>query len=114
MKPQPSLDESIRLIVRNFVLVTQQRIQGSIDRLLDCRPGDGDILDELYELHELITNSSEFVVDSTLESSFLLAEDELFVLICAFEDWEKDSILVEDLYCSKELVDKMGKVLESL
>ena len=112
MKPQPSLDESIRLIVRNFVLVTQQRIQGSIDRLLDCRPGD--ILDELYELHELITNSSEFVVDSTLESSFLLAKDELFVLICAFEDWEKDSILVEDLYFSKELVDKMEKVLESL
>ena len=112
MKPQPSLDESIKLIVRNFVLVTQQRIQGSIDRLLDCRPGD--ILDELYELHELITNSSEFVVDSTLESSFLLAKDELFVLICAFEDWEKDSILVEDLYFSKELVDKMGKVLESV
>lgn len=112
MKPQPSLDESIRLIVRNFVLVTQQRIQGSIDRLLDCRPGD--ILDELYELHELITNSSEFVVDSTLESSFLLAEDELFVLICAFEDWEKDSILVEDLYFTQALIDKMGKVLESL
>ena len=88
MKPQPSLDESIRLIVRNFVLVTQQRIQGSIDRLLDCHPGD--ILDELYELHELITNSSEFVVDSTLEQSF------------------------EDLYFSKELVDKMGKVLESV
>ena len=110
MKPQPSLDESIKLIVRNFVLVTQQRIQGSIDRLLDCRPGD--ILDELYELHELITNSSEFVVDSTLESSFLLAKDELFVLICAFEDWGKDYILVEDLYFSKELVNKMGKVLE--
>ena len=108
MKP---LNESIN-IVRNFVLVTKNRIQGSIDRLLDCRPGD--ILDELYELHELITNSSEFVVDSTLESSFLLAKDELFVLICAFEDWEKDSILVEDLYFSKELVDKMGKVLESV
>ena len=112
MKPQPSLDESIRLIVRNFVLVTQQRIQGSIDRLLDCRPGD--ILDELYELHELITNSSEFVVDSTLEQSLFLAEDELFGLIGAFEDWEKDSILVEDLYFSKELVDKMGKVLNSI
>ena len=112
MKPQPSLDESIRLIVRNFVLVTQQRIQGSIDRLLDCRPGD--ILDELYELHELITNSSEFVVDSTLEQSFSLAEDELFYLIGAFEDWGKDSILVEDLYFSKELVDKMGKVLNSI
>ena len=112
MKPQPSLDESIRLIVRNFVLVTQQRIQGSIDRLLDCHPGD--ILDELYELHELITNSSEFVVDSTLESSFLLAKDELFVLICAFEDWEKDSILVEDLYFTQALIDKMEKVLESL
>ena len=108
MKP---LNESIN-IVRNFVLVTKNRIQGSIDRLLDCRPGD--ILDELYELHELITNSSEFVVDSTLESSFLLAKDELFVLICAFEDWEKDSILVEDLYFSKELVNKMGKVLESV
>ena len=108
----PSLNKNIKLIVRNFVLVTQQRIQGSIDRLLDCRPGD--ILDELYELHEFITNSSEFVVDSTLESSFLLAEDELFVLICAFEDWEKDSILVEDLYFSKELVNKMGKVLESV
>ena len=112
MKPQPSLDESIRLIVRNFVLVTQQRIQGSIDRLLDCHPGD--ILDELYELHEFITNSSEFVVDSTLEQSFSLAEDELFCLIGAFEDWGKDSILVEDLYFSKELVDKMGKVLESV
>ena len=112
MKPQPSLDESIRLIVRNFVLVTQQRIQGSIDRLLDCHPGD--ILDELYELHEFITNSSEFVVDSTLESSFLLAKDELFVLICAFEDWEKDSILVEDLYFTQALIDKMEKVLESL
>lgn len=111
MKPQPSLDVKL-IVVRNFVLVTKNRIQGSIDRLLDCRPGD--ILDELYELHELITNSSEFVVDSTLESSFLLAEDELFVLICAFEDWEKDSILVEDLYFSKELVNKMGKVLESL
>lgn len=108
MKP---LNESIN-IVRNFVLVTKNRIQGSIDRLLDCRPGD--ILDELYELHELITNSSEFVVDSTLESSFLLAEDELFVLICAFEDWEKDSILVEDLYFTQALIDKMGKVLESL
>ena len=112
MKPQPSLDESIRLIVRNFVLVTQQRIQGSIDRLLDCHPGD--ILDELYELHEFITNSSEFVVDSTLESSFLLAKDELFVLICAFEDWEKDSILVEDLYFTQALIDKIEKVLESL
>lgn len=108
MKP---LNESIN-IVRNFVLVTKNRIQGSIDRLLDCRPGD--ILDELYELHELITNSSEFVVDSTLESSFLLAEDELFVLICAFEDLEKDSILVEDLYFTQALIDKMGKVLESL
>mgnify|MGYP007115029237 CR=1 FL=1 len=108
MKP---LNESIN-IVRNFVLVTKNRIQGSIDRLLDCRPGD--ILDELYELHELITNSSEFVVDSTLESSFLLAEDELFVLICAFEDWEKDSILVEDLYFTQALIDKMEKVLESL
>lgn len=108
MKP---LNESIN-IVRNFVLVTKNRIQGSIDRLLDCHPGD--ILDELYELHELITNSSEFVVDSTLESSFLLAEDELFVLICAFEDWEKDSILVEDLYFTQALIDKMGKVLESL
>ena len=108
MKP---LNESIN-IVRNFVLVTKNRIQGSIDRLLDCRPGD--ILDELYELHELITNSSEFVVDSTLESSFLLAEDEHFVLICAFEDWEKDSILVEDLYFTQALIDKMGKVLESL
>ena len=108
MKP---LNESIN-IVRNFVLVTKNRIQGSIDRLLDCRPGD--ILDELYELHELITNSSEFVVDSTLESSFLLAKDELFVLICAFEDWEKDSILVEDLYFTQALIDKMGKVLESL
>lgn len=111
MKPQP-LDRSIKLIVRNFVLVTKNRIQGSIDRLLDCHPGD--ILDELYELHEFITNSSEFVVDSTLESSFLLAEDELFVLICAFEDWEKDSILVEDLYFTQALIDKMGKVLESL
>ena len=111
MKPQPSLDEKL-IVVRNFGLVTQQRIQGSIDRLLDCRPGD--ILDELYELHELITNSSEFVVDSTLESSFLLAKDELFVLICAFEDWEKDSILVEDLYFTQALIDKMGKVLESL
>lgn len=110
MKP---LNESIN-IVRNFVLVTKNRIQGSIDRLLDCRPGDGDILDELYELHELITNSSEFVVDSTLEQSFSLAEDELFCLIGAFEDWGKDSILVEDLYFSKELVDKMGKVLESV
>lgn len=108
MKP---LNESIN-IVRNFVLVTKNRIQGSIDRLLDCRPGY--ILDELYELHELITNSSEFVVDSTLESSFLLAEDELFVLICAFEDWEKDSILVEDLYFTQALIDKMEKVLESL
>lgn len=108
MKP---LNESIN-IVRNFVLVTKNRIQGSIDRLLDCRPGD--ILDELYELHELITNSSEFVVDSTLESSFLLAKDELFVLICAFEDWEKDSILVEDLYFTQALIDKMEKVLESL
>lgn len=108
MKP---LNESIN-IVRNFVLVTKNRIQGSIDRLLDCRPGD--ILDELYELHELITNSSEFVVDSTLESSFLLAEDELFCLIGAFEDWEKDSILVEDLYFTQALIDKMGKVLESL
>ena len=108
MKP---LNESIN-IVRNFVLVTKNRIQGSIDRLLDCHPGD--ILDELYELHEFITNSSEFVVDSTLESSFLLAEDELFVLICAFEDWEKDSILVEDLYFTQALIDKMGKVLESL
>lgn len=112
MKPQPSLDEALGISCRNFVLVTQQRIQGSIDRLLDCHPGD--ILDELYELHELITNSSEFVVDSTLESSFLLAEDELFVLICAFEDWEKDSILVEDLYFTQALIDKMGKVLESL
>ncbi|MGN1384871.1 MAG: hypothetical protein ACI4XD_06270 [Clostridia bacterium] len=108
MKP---LNESIN-IVRNFVLVTKNRIQGSIDRLLDCRPGD--ILDELYELHELITNSSEFVVDSTLESSFLLAEDELFCLIGAFEDWGKDSILVEDLYFTQALIDKMGKVLESL
>ena len=108
MKP---LNESIN-IVRNFVLVTKNRIQGSIDRLLDCHPGD--ILDELYELHELITNSSEFVVDSTLESSFLLAKDELFVLICAFEDWEKDSILVEDLYFTQALIDKMEKVLESL
>ena len=108
MKP---LNESIN-IVRNFVLVTKNRIQGSIDRLLDCHPGD--ILDELYELHELITNSSEFVVDSTLESSFLLAKDELFVLICAFEDWEKDSILVEDLYFTQALIDKMGKVLESV
>ena len=108
----PSLNKNIKLIVRNFVLVTKNRIQGSIDRLLDCHPGD--ILDELYELHELITNSSEFVVDSTLESSFLLAKDELFVLICAFEDWGKGSILVEDLYFSKELVDKMGKVLESV
>ena len=108
----PSLNKNIKLIVRNFVLVTKNRIQGSIDRLLDCRPGD--ILDELYELHELITNSSEFVVDSTLESSFLLAEDELFVLICAFEDWEKDSILVEDLYFTQALIDKMEKVLESL
>ena len=108
----PSLNKNIKLIVRNFVLVTQQRIQGSIDRLLDCHPGD--ILDELYELHEFITNSSEFVVDSTLESSFLLAKDELFVLICAFEDWEKDSILVEDLYFTQALIDKMGKVLESL
>ena len=111
MKPQPSLDEKL-IVVRNFGLVTQQRIQGSIDRLLDCHPGD--ILDELYELHEFITNSSEFVVDSTLESSFLLAKDELFVLICAFEDWEKDSILVEDLYFTQALIDKMGKVLESL
>ncbi len=111
MKPQPSLDEKL-IVVRNFGLVTQQRIQGSIDRLLDCHPGD--ILDELYELHELITNSSEFVVDSTLESSFLLAKDELFVLICAFEDWEKDSILVEDLYFTQALIDKMEKVLESL
>ena len=108
MKP---LNESIN-IVRNFVLVTKNRIQGSIDRLLDCHPGD--ILDELYELHEFITNSSEFVVDSTLESSFLLAKDELFVLICAFEDWEKDSILVEDLYFTQALIDKMEKVLESL
>ena len=111
MKPQPSLDEKL-IVVRNFGLVTQQRIQGSIDRLLDCHPGD--ILDELYELHEFITNSSVFVVDSTLESSFLLAKDELFVLICAFEDWEKDSILVEDLYFTQALIDKMGKVLESL
>lgn len=111
MKPQPSLDEKL-IVVRNFGLVTQQRIQGSIDRLLDCHPGD--ILDELYELHELITNSSEFVVNSTLEQSFSLAEDELFVLICAFEDWEKDSILVEDLYFTQALIDKMGKVLESL
>ena len=108
----PSLNKNIKLIVRNFVLVTKNRIQGSIDRLLDCHPGD--ILDELYELHEFITNSSEFVVDSTLESSFLLAKDELFVLICAFEDWEKDSILVEDLYFTQALIDKMGKVLESL
>ena len=108
MKP---LNESIN-IVRNFVLVTKNRIQGSIDRLLDCRPGD--ILDELYELHELITNSSEFVVDSTLEQSFSLAEDELFCLIGAFEDWEKDSILVEDLYFTQALIDKMEKVLESL
>lgn len=108
----PSLNKNIKLIVRNFVLVTKNRIQGSIDRLLDCHPGD--ILDELYELHELITNSSEFVVDSTLESSFLLAKDELFVLICAFEDWEKDSILVEDLYFTQALIDKMEKVLESL
>lgn len=108
----PSLNKNIKLIVRNFVLVTKNRIQGSIDRLLDCHPGD--ILDELYELHEFITNSSEFVVDSTLESSFLLAKDELFVLICAFEDWEKDSILVEDLYFTQALIDKMEKVLESL
>lgn len=108
----PSLNKNIKLIVRNFVLVTKNRIQGSIDRLLDCHPGD--ILDELYELHELITNSSEFVVDSTLEQSFSLAEDELFCLIGAFEDWGKDSILVEDLYFTQALIDKMEKVLESL
>lgn len=111
MKPQPSLDEKL-IVVRNFGLVTQQRIQGSIDRLLDCHPGD--ILDELYELHELITNSSEFVVNSTLEQSFSLAEDEIFSLIDVFKDWGKDYILVEDLYFSKELVNKMGKVLESV
>ena len=108
----PSLNKNIKLIVRNFVLVTKNRIQGSIDRLLDCHPGD--ILDELYELHELITNSSEFVVDSTLEQSFSLAEDELFCLIGAFEDWGKDSILVEDLYFTQALIDKIEKVLESL
>ena len=110
MKPQPSLDESIRLIVRNFVLVTQQRIQGSIDRLLDCHPGD--ILDELYELHELITNSSEFVVNSTLEQSFSLAEDEIFSLIDVFKDWGKDSILLEDLFFTQALIDKMKVLVE--
>lgn len=110
MKPQPSLDESIRLIVRNFGLVTQQRIQGSIDRLLDCHPGD--ILDELYELHELITNSSEFVVDSTLEQSFSLAEDEIFSLIDVFKDWGKDSILLEDLFFTQALIDKMKVLVE--
>lgn len=109
MKPQPSLDEKL-IVVRNFGLVTQQRIQGSIDRLLDCHPGD--ILDELYELHELITNSSEFVVNSTLEQSFSLAEDEIFSLIDVFEDWGKDSILLEDLFFTQALIDKMKVLVE--
>lgn len=109
MKPQPSLDVKL-IVVRNFGLVTQQRIQGSIDRLLDCHPGD--ILDELYELHELITNSSEFVVDSTLEQSFSLAEDEIFSLIDVFKDWGKDSILLEDLFFTQALIDKMKVLVE--
>jgi hypothetical protein len=109
MKPQPSLDEKL-IVVRNFGLVTQQRIQGSIDRLLDCHPGD--ILDELYELHELITNSSEFVVNSTLEQSFSLAEDEIFSLIDVFKDWGKDSILLEDLFFTQALIDKMKVLVE--
>lgn len=109
MKPQPSLDVKL-IVVRNFGLVTQQRIQGSIDRLLDCHPGD--ILDELYELHELITNSSEFVVNSTLEQSFSLAEDEIFSLIDVFKDWGKDSILLEDLFFTQALIDKMKVLVE--
>ena len=106
----PSLNKNIKLIVRNFVLVTKNRIQGSIDRLLDCHPGD--ILDELYELHEFITNSSEFVVDSTLEQSFSLAEDEIFSLIDVFKDWGKDSILLEDLFFTQALIDKMKVLVE--